>query len=122
MSTARKTDAELSRIYRDAFESHPSRETDPGEALADAGAELREHLAPAQTGYADAETLTWKSDEIPAVKLGVDVVSTIFDSGEGRVFAHDGDLSAPWKVRWDRTGKIGECEADHLRVVGRGVS
>lgn len=54
--------------------------------------------------------------------VGVDVVSTHFDSGAGRVERHDADLAAPWGVRWDRTGRLGWCEAHGLRVVGRGVS
>ena len=54
--------------------------------------------------------------------IGVDVVSTDFDSGEGRVESYDPDLAEPWGVRWDRSGKLGWNDTNGLRVVGRGVS
>lgn len=64
------------------------------------------------------------ADTIAAIGLavGVDVVSTAFNSGEGRVEEYDPDRAEPWGVRWDNTGHFGWCDADRLRVVGRGIS
>jgi len=61
-------------------------------------------------------------DNEDRLAIGVDVVSTAFDSGEGRVEAHEPDRAETWGVRWDRTGRLGWCSSDVLRVVGRGVS
>ncbi len=59
------TDAELSRIYRSAFEAHPARTTDPALALASAADVLRDAMPLGRTGMLDEGALTWTSD--PAV-------------------------------------------------------
>lgn len=62
------------------------------------------------------------TSEALKLAIGVDVVSDAFESGEGRVEAYEPERIAPWGVRWDRTGRLGWCREDILRVVGRGVS
>jgi len=62
-----KSDQELSRIYREAFESHPQRQEDPALALASAYETLCEHLVSGQKGVADEEALTWTSETTPEV-------------------------------------------------------
>jgi hypothetical protein len=63
-----KIDERISKAFRDAFESHPAREADPGVAISSAR-ETASELVPAGVhGSFDDETLTFVADKSDAEK------------------------------------------------------
>lgn len=64
MNTVSTISETVSRIFREAFESHPARNSDPGLALASARETANEAIPAGVTGSFDDESLTFAADSI----------------------------------------------------------